>query len=406
MLRFLDKYQLIKGQVAIGVEIIYNTKDSYTIIAVELTANKGGVEISKQLMDVDFATLKKENLKNVPLNISIGGKGIIHKKVKTGEHTNQQELINQVLPNATLKDFYLQQVNINNNEAWVSIIRKDVLDDLIVEIKKYQLFGVQIYLGPFVLNNCLALIKTTSLITTTHELIINNNQIVQLDSLGSVASGEEYNIEGQIVNSHELLAFGSALSHFIPNQQLIPFNCNEVTMLHQEYLNKKKYLVIGLSLVVFFFVVAVTNMFVNIHYQSVNNDFQYEINSNQKFVEELELLKSELTIKEQFIQNSGVTKASKISFYADQIGMSVPPSIQLNQMFINPLTKRINKSEDIEFNYNKIKVVGTVNRSIELNNWIKILKKYAWAEEVNIISFIQDNLQTPGEFELAITIIQ
>ena len=406
MLSFLDKYQLIKGQTAIGVELIYNSKDSYTIIAVELTANKDGVEISKRLMDVDFATLKKDNPKNVPLYISIGGKGIIHKKVKTGEHTNQQELINQVLPNATLKNFYLQQSNINANEAWLSIIRKDVLDDLLEELKKRDLFGVQLYLGPFVLTNCIDLIKGTSLITITHELIINNNHIDQLDSLGSVAGGEEYHIEGQVVNSHELLAFGSALSHFIPNQELIPFHCDEVTILHQEYLNKNKYTVLGFSLIAFFFVVTITNMLVSNHYQSANNELQFEMNSNQQYVDELEVLKSELGIKEQFIQNSGVTKASKISYYADQIGLSVPTSIQLNQLFINPLSKRISKSEDIDFNYNKIKVIGTVNRSIELNNWIKVLKEYAWADEVNIISFIQDNLQTPGEFELAITIKQ
>jgi hypothetical protein len=68
------------------------------------------------------------------------------------------------------------------------------------------------------------------------------------------------------------------------------------------------------------------------------------------------------------------------------------------------LSKKISKAEDINFNYNVIKISGTVDRSIELNNWIKHLQGYEWTQEVNIISFIQDNLSTPGEFEISILI--
>ena len=404
MLNFLDKYKLIKGQLAIGVELIYNTKDSYTIIAVELAMNKEGVEINRRFTDITLEDLTKENTKKAPLYISIGGKGIIHKKLKTNEHINQQELLNQVLPNASLKEFYLQKVMLSENESWISIIRKDVLDTLIQKMENLNLFCVQIYLGPFVLENCISLIPTHSLYTTTHELIIEANNIIQLDGLGSVAGGDEYNIEGEIINSHELIAFGSALSHFIPANKLTTIECKSVQNLKQEYFHKNKYTTVGFALIVFFFIVTITNMLVSNNLESTSNDLQYQINSKKQYVVELELLNKELAIKEEFIQNSGVTKASKISFYADQIALSVPSSIRLDQMFINPLKKRISKAEDIHFNYNSIKVIGTVNRSIELNSWIKELKSQECADEVNIISFIQDNLKTPGEFEISIII--
>ena len=162
----------------------------------------------------------------------------------------------------------------------------------------------------------------------------------------------------------------------------------------------------GFGLLAFFFVLTISNMMIANSYESANNELQYQLNSKQQFVDELEILKKELLIKEEFIQNSGVTKADKITFYADQIAMSVPASIQLDQLFINPLTKRINKAEDIHFTYNTVKIIGSVSRSIELNNWIKKLKKYEWVNDINIISFIQDNLKTPGEFELQIVIKQ
>lgn len=404
MLNFLNKYKLIKGQSAIGVELIYNTKDSHTIIAVELTSTKEGIEVSRRFTDITLEELTKENTKKLPVYITIGGKGVIHKKVKINEHTSEKELLNQVLPNASLKEFYIQQINLSSHESWVSIIRKDVLAPLIKKIEKLKLFGVQIYLGPFILENCIPLIANSSLITTTHELIIDNNNIIQLDNLGNVASGDEYDLEGEIINSHELIAFSSALSHFIPLQQLIPIFCEQVVSLKEEYLNKNKYTAVGFSLIIFFFIITITNMLISNSLESTNNELQYQINSKKQYVDELEILSKELAIKEQFIQNSGVTKASKISFYADQIALSVPNSIQLDELFINPLSKRISKAEDIHFNYNSIKVIGTVDRSIQLNNWIKELKAYEWTNEINIISFIQDNLKTPGEFEISIII--
>ncbi len=403
MLHFLDTYKLIKGQSVIGIELIYNTKDSYTLIAVELVATKEGVEISKRFTDITFEDLAKQNTKKLPVYIAVGGKGVIHKKVKINEHTNQQELLNQVLPNASLIEFYLQQSNISVSESWVSIIRKDVLDPTIKKIEHLNLFGVQIYLGPFVLENTIPLIDNGhSLFTTTHELIIENNSIIQLDGLGSVAGGDEYKIEDETVNSHELIAFGTALSHFIPASKLIPINCNTVKNIEQEYLYKNKYVAVGFGLIVFFFILTISNMLISNSLESTSNELQYQIDSKKKYVEELEALKIELANKEQFIQNSGVTKASKISFYADQIALTVPNSIQLNQLFINPLTKRISKAEDIHFNYEQIKINGTVSRSITLNSWIKELKQYAWIKDINIISFVQDNLKTPGEFEIMI----
>ena len=404
MLNFLDKYKLIKGQSAIGVELIFNTKDTYTIIAVELTSTKEGIEVSRRFTDITLEELAKENTKKLPVYIAIGGKGVIHKKVKTNEHTSEKELLNQVLPNASLKEFYLQQIAITNENSWVSIIRKDVLNPLFNKVEKLKLFGVQVYLGPFILENSISLIANHTLVTTTHELIIENNNIIHIDSLGSVASGDEYDIEGEIINSHELIAFSSALSHFILLQQLIPISCEQVISHKEEYLNKNKYTTVGFALIVFFFIITITNMLISNSLESTNNELQYQINSKKQYVDELAVLSEELAIKEQFIQNSGVTKASKISYYADQIALSVPNSIRLDELFINPLSKRISKAEDIHFNYNSIKVIGTVDRSIQLNNWIKELKAYEWTNEINIISFIQNNLKTPGEFEISIII--
>jgi hypothetical protein len=284
------------------------------------------------------------------------------------------------------------------------VIRKDVLDNLIKQIEKLNLFGVQIYLGPFALESTIQLLDRVSILTTSHELIIENNNVIQIDSLGSVSNGEEYNIEGETINSHELTAFGTAFNHFVPSVKITPIDSEKVTEFKEEFLYKNKSSIVGFSIVAFFFIVVMANLLIAGSYEKTHNQLQYQINNKRQFVEELNKLQGDLKIKEQFIQSSGVARASRLSFYTDQIGLSIPESIQLNQLFVNPLAKRINKAEDINFNYNTIKISGTVSRSIELNNWIKLLKKYSWINEINIISFIQDNIKTVGEFEIEVTI--
>ena len=202
----------------------------------------------------------------------------------------------------------------------------------------------------------------------------------------------------------KLIAFGTAFNHFISSTKIISVAVDKVVEFKEEYLNKNKSLIVGFGVVVFFFIVVMGNMIIGNSYEKTHNKLQYQVNSKKQYVEELNQLEEQLKIKEQFIQSSGVARASRISYYTDQIGISIPETIQLNQLFINPLEKRINKAEDINFNYNSIKLTGTVSRSIELNNWIKLLKEYDWVNEIIIVSFIQDNIKTVGEFEIEVTI--
>jgi hypothetical protein len=404
VLNFLDTYSLIKGQSAFGVEVIFNTKESYTLIAVELKSTKEGIEVVQKLTDITLEELAKKNVKNIPLYFSVGGKGVIHKKVKAEDSVTDQELIGQVFPNASIKDFYLQRSKIQDFDSWISVIRKEVLDQFMTQLEKMNLYGIQIYLGPFALSPILPYLDKITVLTTSHELLIDNNTIIQIDSVGNVSNGEEYNIEGEVIHSHELIAFGSAFNHFLSAVKLVPIFSEKITEFKEEYFYRKKSIVVGVSIVAFFFMVVVSNLLIGQSYEKTHNGLQYQMNSNKQFVEELQLLQKEVKIKEQFIQNSGVARASKIAFYTDQIGISIPESIQLNQLFVNPLAKRVNKAEDISFTYNNINIRGTVTRSIDLNNWMKTLKEYEWVDELHIISFIQDNMKTVGEFEIEVII--
>ncbi|MCB0401210.1 MAG: hypothetical protein KDD41_03945 [Flavobacteriales bacterium] len=404
MLNFLDKYPVIRGKECLGVEIIFTSKEHFTVIAVELVSEKDGITIQRKWADITLEELAKLNAKKLPVYVSVTGRGIIFKKVK---HTlpGDQELLNQVLPNASVKDFHLQQSSMSGSEGWVAVARKDLVEELLDQMEQAGFFVLHVYLGPFILENIIGLIGKDSLHTLSHELLFYDNLISHIDSLGDVSGSHEYEIDGELINSYELVAFATAFSHFLMPPGLIPMESGQVNQFREEYLHKKKASVVGLSIAVLFLLLTVGNLLVKNNIEASYNEYQYQVLSKKELVEELGKLREEMAVKEAFIQNSGVVRASRISYYADQVALSIPDAIRLDELFINPTEKRINKAEDIAFLYNKIKVTGTVTRSIDLNEWIKHLKNHNWSGDVTIISFNQENLSTPGEFEIEIEIV-
>lgn len=405
MLDALNKYSLVKGTKAFGVELIFIAKDNYVLNAIELAQQKDKLEIVHRMENTSFAEIANLNTKRLPVYLSIDGRGVINKKLLVNEHSGDQELINQLLPNATLKDFYLQRTIVSDHENWVSIIRKEILDGIIEEIEKNHLFCVQLTIGAFTIENILSFINESEVKTSYHKIRIENHKIVDISALKEEdLTSHQYHIENDQLSSNELVPFANAFSHFVPSEHILPFNNTKIEHLNKEYYNRSKYITVGFSMLVFFLAITLTNMLLFNHYQQKNNELQAQINSKQQFVTELGQLKEEVKIKEEFVQHSGLTQASKTSFYTDQIALGIPTSIQLNQLFINPLLKRVRKAEDINYNFNKIILSGTVNKSIELNTWVKELKAYDWVSEVLIVSFLQDNLRTSGDFELEISI--
>lgn len=401
MFDVLNKYGLIKGSRAYGVELIFNSKDDYVLYAVEIQKIKEELIVASRLEKTSFTEISEANKKKYPVYLSIDGKGIIHKKITVNEHSKDQELLHQILPNAAIKDFYMQRTSISETENWVSVIRKELLDEVVEQIETLGLFCVQVSLGPFVIERILPLLKTSELVTNSHHLKIQQDRITNL--LIPESSNYQYNLGGENIEKQYIVAFANAFSHFISTSNF-SIHHPKIKHLREEFYYKNKYTVIGFSMLVLFLVLTISNMLLYNSFQNTNNVLQFQLNSKQKYIGELNQLKEEVKLKEEFVQHSGLTQSSKMSYYADQIALGLPESIQLNELFINPLMKRIRKAEDINYQFNKISISGTVNKSIELNNWVKQLKNYDWISEVAIVSFLQDNLKISGDFEIEVSI--
>ena len=403
MLKILNHISLIRGNNSLGLEVFFNSREEYDLVGVELSKSKDNVEVSRTWESFILAEVDKTVKQKLPVYVSLSGRGLVHKKLNVFDNTSDQELLHQLLPNASIKEFYVQKVFINENNYWVSVIRRDQLDPFLEELERHRLFVVDIQLGPFSMSRVLQLFDTNRFYTKEFQLDCDSESVIDIQK-NSEVQVERYEVGNENITSDAVVAFAHAFTHFLPQVESTQLKLESVKNMKEEYLNKNKFTVVGFAAIVLFFIVTIGNMLINNRLQEHNNELQFKMNGNEQFVQEIASLKEELKVKEQFVQGSGLTQASRISFYADQIAETVPVSIQLDHIWINPLLKKVTKAEDLNFGFKDIKIIGQVNESIELNNWMNELRDKDWVSEVEVIGFNQDNYKTKGEFEIRLRI--
>ena len=99
---------------------------------------------------IDFETIKKVLSAKIPVSLVINGKGIIHKKVSVSDKEDFPSLLHKVFPNANPSEFYVQNTPADNSSnAFVSIIRKNIADDIIAQFSNSGFYIVSCLMGPF-----------------------------------------------------------------------------------------------------------------------------------------------------------------------------------------------------------------------------------------------------------------
>ena len=98
--------KIIQGSRACGISI-WITEDDLLIINSIFVERKGNeISFSNPSSFTSLDDLKSNIPKNIPIYLSVDGKGIIH---KTFEKDLQMPLIEYIFPNTTSRDFILQE---------------------------------------------------------------------------------------------------------------------------------------------------------------------------------------------------------------------------------------------------------------------------------------------------------
>lgn len=390
------------SQVA-GIDIYIGPDGQFIYNVVVLKQSKNALALVKQQSGVkSIDELKGIVNTKTPLSIVINGKGILHKKIEVSENDTAIILLGKVLPNAKAEDFLLFRYSIDENQAFVSVIRKNVLDPIIEQLHKAGFDVINIALGPFVVAQLLPLMdnKSNSVVTEYFSLQAEENRVIDF-KVTEKSAEVMIKVGSDMISNHLLIAFSASFIEFIGTTESdIP----TVNVLRNTYKSKRIFKLAGTSLLVFFIGVLSINSFTLDHYSKRAKDLNSQVSVSRGMLQNLEKLKTELSEKSTFMNKMGLLQPGRTSFFADRIAEIIPASIQLKEMSINPLVKNPNDDKDIAFNVNSIIIKGDCKKNTELNEWIKQLKRFDWVSDVTLINFTQDKEKNAGIFNMELKI--
>lgn len=399
------------SSLATGLEIVILPDGSYDMNLVILKKNKQKLVTEKQQQSIDnFEDVAKLIDPKYPVILILNGKGIIHKKVNTVENDTPGMLLNKVLPNANPKEFFIQKTPINEVEVFVSVIRANVINDIIDQLLKNKITSFsECLLGPFVIADLLPVIglnavNNEELIIGNFQLKIRKQQIINLTSI-------EINITQNLVIGEEnvpqklVVAFAAALSYFTGNTQGIS-NSEKINLLREEFSQKQKFEFRAWVLMIATFLILMVNYFIFNHYWSKSNEMNAQLVSVESALTHYETLKVEFKQKKDFLEQNGLLENSRTSYYMDRLAQNLPLAIQWTDVAINPIKKKNanNESDVLSFENKTITVSGNCQNSNELNNWMKEIKKQNWISAVTMVNYKQENVKENGVFLIEIKI--
>lgn len=400
---------MLEASTAMGIDITLTADAGYLINVVFVKKVKSALQIEKQIEGINsFEELGKIANPKAPFIVSINGKGIIHKKIKYNEGDNDTTLLNKALPNATSDDFEVQKTQLNETDVILSIIRSETINEIAQQLIAQKLNNIlDFIIGPFTINSIIPLIQVNDiaenyLIAGQYHLTIRDDQILDISSKKE-ESGFEVSVLGNRIPSSLIIAFSAALSCYTKNTVGLKAS-KTIEQLKDEFQEKKKFEFRLAILLSASFLILFINYFVFNHYWNKNEEQHTILLTNQSALQRYETLKSQYAYKKDFLERNGLLESSRTSYYADQLASQLPSSIQWTDLYIHPLEiqKNANASESLVFEKKTIQISGKCHKSVDLNNWMKLVKEKKWVEKITLINYAQQSETDEGFFLLEV----
>lgn len=375
MLPFLNTY-LLKSRSLISVTI--ELTDSNPVFHVLNTSfNKGKIHIGTQFSTSNIEAICPEQNKQQLILLNFSGKGIINKKVDNSINYKKNLLFGN-----NPEDFIFNETYFNK-QLYVSIIRKDIIENWITQLKAKKLLVVNISIGPF------------QIIDLYHSFDLEQipivNQTAEIDKNSSLIKLKPENKkihfkigEDTIENTQTLNIINVINWISNPDEDLLKIeNIQE----NKEFYCQKKFFVLGSKIGVFFLFLLITIGFlINKNIEDNIQKSQYLLSTKIYTFNQIKTLEQNITNKVAILGNTQLENSS-YSKYTYVIGQSIPKEITLELIEINPILKKIRADKKVEIQNNEIYIEGICKNKTAFNNWLIALKKIEWVKKINIIHY-------------------
>lgn len=391
MIKVLSK--ILKSN-KIQVVGIYEDSDSLKIHVLTLKKEKNKLIILDKNYYESYESFEKKLNTSLPLILCYDGKKVLNKRV---DLSNEIDL--NWNKNLDLNTIYHTKHNAES-KVFISFCRKDIVDFWINKIllSKFQI--VDFYIGPLTSFILSSVISKETIISNKTELVIRNSELFNLGKV-ELSDDQVYNVGDSNLNNFEIAIYSAGLIYFTDN---LEFGKSTIENLNQEeIIYKKAFNYFGVFTLILFFTSLLLSYFLIQFYLSKNAELSVENLYSNKSYQEIISLETQMKEKEELINKSGFLSKQFLSFYSFEIINSLPSSMSLDELNINPLKKDIKENKSIEFIQYQINLKGITKDEYEFNNWIKESRDKKWLKRIEIKS-IKTDKKNNTMFELIITI--
>ena len=394
--------KLLKPSIVAGVELVQREQSMHYNLVVLQQVKEEVKILEKHLRLNSIEALKEKIDASIPIFLAINIRGIIHKKLEENTEDDQR-ILQAVFPNSSVNSFYLQKELLPNGMI-ASVVRKETIDEMVLDFESKNLWLLAIRLGSFDVKYLAPYLATHDQLQTETQLLFFS-PTAQLLDFSKTPSTENSTITiGDESIDHKLLtAFALAFKALVnpQNNGLITptIDSNNKEFFHKNLFQKEGWALLGGALVL-----LLLNLFLYYNYKEKNEQLSTQMIYTNAQLKELDVLKNSVEKQKKFLQQTQLNQNSRSSFVADRIAASLLKGLQLSALDIFPM---LGKKEDYKENdlvrYSKEEVLikGFCENSLIYNDWIKKLQSEDWVKEIQHLDY-KDLNNKLGAFELKI----
>ncbi|MDP9080014.1 MAG: hypothetical protein M3O71_21520 [Bacteroidota bacterium] len=404
-MKLLEKYYHITE--ATGVSITIEKNGSYTLSACSVGVENNQLNFQRKLTGI---TSLNELVKQVPpktlVALNLSGKGVLQKQVEKIEEIDQNSF-SRILPNAKPEDYYIQNF-ISGDQSFISVIRRTEADKWIGQLKEQGFVPLMLSLGPFPVEHVLPQLNVYDQDVKVDGHIIRRNERLEWISCQyneAAAAPFPLKIESESIDEKLLIAYASAFQLVLSNklnviQAAVPSLADD----YHKLLAERKLKVHGALILVAFFVLLLVNFGVFSWLNSANAKLTEQVSRSAQSSSDVQQVGEQIEQKEALLKTLGWEDNINKSALIDQIASLLPSEITWQEASVDPVDIAQSRSQKgIVFASRLIRITGSCERIIPVNEWIARIKTKTWVKNAQLDSYTFNQELNTGKFTLLIS---
>ncbi len=313
---------------------------------------------------------------------------INHDKVLSKKIDGVHELnkaVSIAFPNIKSTDFAIEVLP-QESHSFVTICRNSAIEKLLSNYADRQLNVIGYSLGNTIAATLLPYLTQDTIHSSNAKITIKNNLISSITKT-TINTKQSYSINGLNISSKAVLSLSGILAYYT-NINVTERNFTTTIEALKDGFKQKRIFTTSIKFGLgFILLLLLINFLFYSSYRDNINTLSSKQQVNESYKEALTELNDEVTRKRNIVTDITATATSRVSFYMDEIGGSIPTSILLSQLNFQPLQKSIKATKEITIESDAILVSGKSRIPEVFSDWINLLENKKWIAKVSVLEY-------------------